>query len=298
MQYEEQSRAGQRVTWIGAVSNAVLIVVKAVLGVLGRSNALIADAVHSLSDFITDAVVLVGLRFGRAEADEMHPFGHRRIETLASAAVGVALVAVGVFLGWRSGLAIYEHVETHPTPLALIGAALSIVVKEALYQWTVRVGREIRSPAVLANAWHHRSDALSSIAVFAGVVGTLLHPDWHFLDAVAAGIVAVLIVKVGVDITRTAVAEMVDTAPSGEVVGAMREVIRGIDGVCDAHDLKVRLSGGLYQVQVHVVVDGGIRVREGHAIADAARDTLRQRFPDVVQVIVHVDPDDDAGADG
>jgi len=182
--------------------------------------------------------------------------------------------------------------------LALVGAAISIVVKEGLYRMTVKVGRAIRSPAVLANAWHHRSDALSSVAVFAGVAGTIVNPEWHFLDAIAALLVSVLIAKVGIDIGRNAIAEMVDSAPSAEVVRAMREVIVGIEGVHDAHDLKVRLSGGLYQVQVHVMVEGHISVRAGHAIADLARDTLCERFPDVVHVIVHVDPDDDAGADG
>ena len=172
-----RGRAGQRVTWVGAVANTLLIALKFSAGILGHSQALIADAVHSVSDLFTDAIVLLGLRIGGKAPDEGHQFGHARIETLASAIVGLALIATALYLGIDAVLNIYRHTEYHPTKLALIGAGVSIVLKEALYHYTVRTGRRIKSQLIIANAWHHRSDALSSVAVLLGVTGTLINPS-------------------------------------------------------------------------------------------------------------------------
>ena len=209
----EDGREGRRVTWIGVGANALLIVVKFVAGVLGHSQALIADAVHSVSDFFTDAVVLLGLWYGRRPPDEDHHFGHARIETMASAVVGFSLITVALYLGYRSAMNIYLHGNMHPTYPALIGAAVSIAVKEALYQYTAIVGKRIRSEAVIANAWHHRSDALSSVAVLIGVGGAVINPGWYILDAYAALLVSFFIAKVGIDVLWKALREMADTAP-------------------------------------------------------------------------------------
>jgi len=285
------SREGQKVTWVGAVANAFLIAAKFVLGILGRSQALIADAVHSGSDLATDAVVLLGIRAGRKEPDSDHHFGHARIETLASAVVGIALLAVAAFLAYDAGIGIYYHNEYHPNWLAVIGAAASIVVKEILYHYTVRVGRRIRSPAVVANAWHHRSDALSSVAVLAGVVAAQINPDWHVLDAYAALVVALLIAGVGARVLWQAVKEVTDTAPPPEVLEKMHACARGVDGVIDEHDLKVRSSGGMYHLHIHVTVNGNLNVREGHAIAKEVERCLLSDIENVGEVIVHVDPE-------
>ena len=179
-------RAGHRVTWTGAGVNAFLVVLKLAGGLLGNSQALVADAVHSVSDFVTDAVVLIGLSLGRRAPDESHHFGHGRIETLASALVGLSLIGVAIGLGWRAGQDILAGGGSRPTWLAVVVAAVSVVAKEVLFQLTIRVGRRIHSPVVVANAWHHRSDALSSVAVLVGVGATLIRPDWHVLDAFAA----------------------------------------------------------------------------------------------------------------
>jgi cation diffusion facilitator family transporter len=284
------AKAGRSVTLVGALVNAILILLKFFGGVYGRSQALIADAVHSVSDLITDAVVLFGLRIGRKAPDEQHPFGHARIETLASAIVGLALIATALYLGIKAALNIYRHTEYHPTSLALVGAGVSIVLKEALYHYTVRAGRRIKSQLVVANAWHHRSDALSSVAVFLGVAGTLINPSWHILDSFAALLVSFFIVKVGLDVLGNSVREFTDTAPEPEILDKISHCTMTVEGVLDMHDLRVRTSGGLYQMETHIVVDGQLTVAEGHKIAKAVERCLAEEVEDLDRVIVHVDP--------
>jgi len=283
-------REGRRITWIGVAANALLIAVKFTAGVLGHSQALIADAVHSVSDFFTDAVVLLGLRYGRRPPDKDHHFGHARIETMASAVVGISLITVAVYLGYRSGMNIYLRVVSHPTYLALFGAAVSIVIKEALYQYTVIVGKRIRSQAVIANAWHHRSDALSSVAVFIGVGGALIKPGWHILDACAALVVSFFIARVGLDVLWSALREMTDTAPRQEVLDKIGECVRDVSGILEMHDLKVRSIGGIYYIQVHIVVDKDMSVEQSHRILNEARGCLYQEIENIGEIIVHVDP--------
>jgi len=285
------SREGQRVTWVGAGANAILVAAKFVLGILGRSQALIADAVHSVSDLATDAVVLLGIRAGRKAPDSDHHFGHARIETLASAVVGIALIAVAAFLAYDAGTNIYRHAHYHPNWLAVLGAAVSIIIKEVLYHYTVRAGRRIKSPVVVANAWHHRSDALSSVAVLIGVGAAQINPEWHILDAYAALVVALLIFSVGARIIWKAVKEVTDTAPPPEILENMRACARGVPGVIEEHDLKVRSSGGVYHLHIHITVKGDLNVREGHAIAKNVEKCLLSDIENVGEVIVHVDPE-------
>ena len=286
----ESAKAGRSVTLVGVLVNAFLILFKFLAGVFGQSQALIADAVHSVSDLFTDFVVLLGLRIGRKAPDEEHPFGHARIETLASATVGLALIATALYLGIEAALNIYRHTEYHPTGLALIGAAVSIALKEGLYHYTVHTGRRIKSQLVVANAWHHRSDALSSVAVFLGIGGARLKPTWYVLDSFAALLVCFFIVKVGLDILRTTLREFTDTAPQPEILNKIANCIRSVEGVIDMHDLRVRTSGGLYQMETHIVVDGQVTVTEGHRIAKAVESCLAEEVADVDQIIVHVDP--------
>ena len=237
-------KEGRTVTLVGALVNALLVALKFIAGVLGHSQALIADAVHSISDLFTDVVVLVGLRMGRKEPDEQHHFGHARLETLASFIVGLALIATAIYIGIEATLNIYRHTESYPTKLALIGAGVSIIFKEALYHYTVRVGRRLRSNLIVANAWHHRSDSLSSVAVLIGVSGAIIRPSWHVLDAYAALLVSFFIVKVGLDTVRESLREFTDTAPSADILNTISACARGVPGVLDVHDLRVRTSGG------------------------------------------------------
>jgi len=283
-------KEGRTVTLVGALVNVLLIALKFMAGIIGHSQALIADAVHSVSDLFTDIIVLVGLRIGRKEPDERHQFGHARIETLASFMVGLALIATALYIGIEASLNIYRHTECHPTKVALIGAAVSIVLKEALYHYTVRVGRRARSRLIVANAWHHRSDSLSSVAVLIGVTGALVRPSWHALDAYAALLVSFFIIKVGLDTARESLREFTDTAPSAEILDTISACARGVPGVLDMHDLRVRTSGGLYQMETHIVVDGQLTVFEGHRIAKTVERCLTEEVADLDRVIVHVDP--------
>ncbi|RJX35157.1 MAG: cation transporter [Desulfarculus sp.] len=289
---EQSGRQGRRVTWLGVWVNALLVLGKLLAGVYGRSQAMLADAVHSLSDLVTDGVVLVGLKLGRRAPDPRHHFGHGRMETMSASLVGLALVGVAVWIGYQALHDIITHVEHHPTWLALVAAAVSIAAKEALYRVTVAVGRRINSPAVVANAWHHRSDALSSVAVLLGVAGSLLNPDWHSLDAWAALVVALLICKVGLEVLWGALKEMADTAPPAEVLRSIQNCALDVPGVLEMHDLKVRSAGGRHQIQLHIVVDAQLNVMKSHRIAKEVERCLLAEVPDAGEVIVHVDPCD------
>ncbi len=282
--------AGRKVTLLGLFINTFLILLKFSAGIFGDSQALIADAVHSISDLFTDAVVLLGIKIGRKPPDEEHHFGHARIETLASAIIGLALIGTAVYLGFDAALNIHRHTEYHPTGIALIGAGLSIALKEALYRYTILIGRRLKSQLIVANAWHHRSDALSSIAVLLGVGGTLIKPSWHILDACAALIVSFFIIKVGLDILWKTLREFTDTAPRPEILEKLMQLSRAVEGVMDAHDLRVRTSGGFYQAEIHIVVDGQLTVVEGHRIAKTVERCLEQEMDALDRVIVHVDP--------
>jgi cation diffusion facilitator family transporter len=283
--------AGKKVTWVGVVVNTFLILLKFVAGIVGNSQALIADAVHSISDLFTDAVVLIGIRISQKPPDKTHHFGHARLETLASTIVGMALVATALYLGVTASITIYRHEEYHPTLLALFGAGISIVFKEALYHYTIRTGRRIKSQLIVANAWHHRSDAFSSIAVFIGVGGTLIEPSWHILDAYAALLVSFFVVKVGLDILKDALREFTDTAPQPEVIGKIKQCALSVDGVVGMHDLRVRTSAGLYQMEIHIVVNGRLTVSEGHKIAKEVEGCLVEDVGNFNRIIIHVDPE-------
>jgi cation diffusion facilitator family transporter len=288
---ETSTTAGNKVTLVGVLVNTLLIVLKLVAGIYGSSQALIADAVHSFSDLFTDAVVLIGIKISKKPPDKTHHFGHARIETLASTIVGMALIGTALYIGIEASLTIYRHTEYHPTTLALFGAGVSIVLKEVLYHYTIRTGRRIKSQLIVANAWHHRSDALSSVAVFIGVAGTQINPSWHILDSFAALLVSFFIVKVGLEILRDALREFTDTAPKPEIIGKIQQCALSVNGVVDTHDLRVRTSGGFYQMEIHIVVDGQLTVLEGHKIAKAVEGCLVEDVGNIGSITIHVDPE-------
>ncbi len=288
----EDTRSGRSITWIGFWVNACLVLVKFLAGWFGHSRALLADAVHSASDLLTDGVALLGISMGRKDADERHHFGHARIETLASAGIGLSLIATAVYIGIDAGINIYRHTVSQPTGLALIGAVFSILCKEALYRYTVRVGKRIGSRLLVVNAWHHRSDALSSVAVFLGVLGGCVHPDLRILDAYAALLVSFFIVKIGLEAIRDSLKEFTDTAPGPDTVDLISKCILKTEGVLDVHDLRIRTAGGRYQMEAHIEVDGKLSVTEGHQIAKSAETCLLDEIADIDRVIIHVDPHD------
>jgi len=284
---------GRKVTLVGVLVNTFLILLKLVAGIFGSSQALIADAVHSFSDLFTDAVVLIGLKISNKPPDKTHHFGHARMETLASTIVGMALIGTALYIGIDASLTIYHHTEYHPTTLALFGAGVSIILKEVLYRYTIRTGRHIKSQLIVANAWHHRSDALSSVAVFIGVAGTQINPSWHILDAFAALLVSFFIVKVGLEILRDALREFTDTAPNPEIIGKIQQCALSVNGVVDTHDVRVRTSGGFYQMEIHIVVDGQMTVLEGHKIAKTVEGCLVEDVGNFSSITIHVDPENE-----
>ena len=279
----------RRVTAWGLAANLGLAAIKLAAGMLSGSQALVADAVHSVSDSATDVAVLAGSRFWTQPADDDHPYGHGRIETVVTVCIGAALAAVGLGLAWNalSGLG-GEH-RAVPGMIAFWAACLSIVVKEWLYRWTVRVGREIRSGAVLANAWHHRSDALSSLPVAVAVLGSRLAPDWWFLDGVAAVVVAVFILGAAREVAWPAVQQLLDAGASAEVSARLLDTARSVDGVRDVHALRTRHIGPGLQADMHVLVDADLSVSRGHDIACDVERALRDH-PEVADVLVHVEP--------
>ncbi len=282
---------GRRVTLWGAAVNVALIALKGVAGVLGASQALVADAVHSVSDLATDVVVLVGIKLGRAPADDSHPFGHGRIETLASVLVGLALIGAAAYLGLDAARSLAAGEPHHPTWLAVAAALVSIASKEAMYRWTMAVGLSIGSNALKANAWHHRSDALSSVAVLIGAGGAAINPSWHYLDPLAALLVSALVAWAGAQVIWAAVQELVESAPDVGMQDQLRTCAMDVSGVKAVHGLRVRSLGGRYHLELHVVVDRDLSVARGHDIAKEVERCLLEAINQVEQVIIHVDPD-------
>ncbi len=283
-------RAARRITLIGLVLNVVLTSFKFVAGILGHSQAVLADGVHSLSDMLTDLMILVGTRYWYRPADESHPYGHRRIETLVTTILGVSLVAVGAGIGYH---AIASYKEEHAVPpgwIAFAAAALSIVTKEIIYRWTIAVGRRIKSSALSANAWHHRSDALSSIPAAAAVAAAALKPSLVFLDHVGAIVVAIFILQAAWKIMSPALGQLVDAGAPKEARERIREIALATEGVRLVHAVRTRYVGSGLQVDLHVKVDPEMPVREGHRIAEDVTRRLLALGPDVFDVVVHTEP--------
>jgi len=285
-----QTREVQRVTLWGLALNLALAVLKFVVGIVGTSHALVADAVHSLSDTVTDMAVVIGAPYWSAKADADHPYGHGRIETLITVVIGVALAGVGLGLAYNALLTLQRPPAESPEWIALAAACVSIVTKEWLYRWTIGVGRRAKSSALMANAWHHRSDALSSIPVAIAVVGARLSPLWWFLDPVAAVIVSILILHAAWRILLPALNQLVDAGASRETQERLIALVNQTEGVKTLHALRTRLIGPGLQVDLHIRVDADLTVRQGHEIAHQVKDRLLAHGPDVVDVLIHVEP--------
>lgn len=286
---DQLSRA-RRVILVGVAVNLGLTVIKIAIGLLARSQALVADGVHSLTDLVTDLIVWLGIKIGRAEADKNHPYGHGRIETLASMAIGLILAATAFGLAWRAVDGLVAGHIVRPEWPAAAAALASVVLKEWLFGYTVRVGRKIDSPALVANAWHHRSDSLSSMAVLVGVVAGLIRPEWAFLDRVAVLVVAALILKAAWDIGRSAVLEMIDTAPPEDVVAQLTRLAGQVPGVIEVTECRVRRSGSRLLMSCDVAVDANLTIGQAHTVADVIEAQVRAANPSVARVLVHLEP--------
>jgi cation diffusion facilitator family transporter len=280
----------RRVTWIGLLTNIGLSSLKFAAGYFGRSQALIADAVHSLTDTATDIAIIAGSHYWSRPPDECHPYGHRRLETLVTVFIGLMLAAAGIGIGWESISTLHQKNAEPPGWFAFYAALASIAVKEILYRWTAAMGKKIKSPALVANAWHHRTDAISSLPVLVAVGGALLFPSWSFLDRLGAAIVSIFILHAALKIIWPAVSELIDAGAPEEIQKKIVAITCSTDGVREVHAIRSRFISSSIQIDLHIVVDGEISVREGHTIADIVENNIIAGIPEVLEVVVHVDP--------
>ncbi|MDH5766352.1 MAG: cation diffusion facilitator family transporter [Gammaproteobacteria bacterium] len=289
---QQRKNSMDKATWWGIIVNLVLAIGKLIIGFFGHSQALVADGLHSLSDLISDGLVLLATHHASADADEDHPYGHARYETLATIALGVLLIAVGIGISIDAVHRILnpEHLLI-PSAFTLWIAGLSIASKEVLYQYTAYIARQVKSKLLHANAWHHRTDAISSIVVFFGIIGAI--NGIEMLDAIAAVIVALMIIKIGWELSHNSVQELVDTALEPDTVDAIKQHIMGVDGVLECHMLRTRRMGHNALVDVHILVNSKLSVSEGHQISEAVEYSLISDFEDINDVTVHIDPEDD-----
>ncbi|MCL9682782.1 cation diffusion facilitator family transporter [Legionella maioricensis] len=281
----------KKVTVIGAIVNALLGLIKLIGGFLYHSHALVADGVHSFSDLLTDIMVLFASKYGSLDADDSHPYGHQRIETAATLLLSLFLILAGFGIAWDALDELIKSSSTMPNWLSLPIICISILANETLFHYTHHIGKRINSPLITANAWHHRSDAASSIVVLLGLIGSL--SGFIYLDAIAAVIVGIMIVQMGWSYGWNSVKELVDTAVGPELLAQIEEVIQNIDGVQKIHQLRSRFMGNDVLIDVHILVSPKISVSEGHYIAQHVHNALVDQIDSVTDVIVHVDPEDD-----
>lgn len=284
-----------KVTLIGGAGNLLLLAFKFVAGMVGHSAAMIADAVHSFSDFITDIIVIFFVRISSKPQDESHDYGHGKYETLATSIIGIALmaVAVGIIVSGATKVASWLRGEELAAPgmLALWAALISIAVKECLYQYTVRRGRSLDSQAVVANAWHHRSDALSSIGTAVGIGGAILLGDrWTVLDPLASIVVGAFIVKVAADLLKSSIGELTERSLPEEIENEIVDVIMSFPDVSEPHNLRTRRIGSRYAIETHIRMDGDIPLSVAHARASDIEARLKEKYGPDTHVTIHVEP--------
>ena len=292
----ERDKKVYRVTLLGSVVNLLLLVFKFVAGVLGHSAAMIADAVHSLSDFVTDLIVIVFVKISSKPEDADHAYGHGKYETLASCIIGLALIVVGVMMGYNATVKIVDVVRNgtelaSPGIIALAAAVLSIVLKEWMFHLTRKVARVVDSPAVEANAWHHRSDALSSVGTAIGIGGAvLLGSKWAVLDPIAALVVSVFIVVQAAKILSDAIGQLMEKSLPRDVEQRICEIVYEEEGTSDIHHLRTRKIGSQISIELHVRMNGYLTLREVHDKSIAIEKRLRAAFGDSTYINLHVEP--------
>ena len=292
MEREEQLT---RVTLVGSLGNLILLAFKFVAGIVGHSSAMMADAVHSASDFLTDLIVLVFVRIGAKPQDASHDYGHGKFETLATFFVALALVgaAIGIIVSGAVKFARWLQGETLPLPgkLALWAALLSIVVKEILYRYTAAKGKALESPAVVANAWHHRSDALSSISAAIGIGGALILGErWAVLDPLASIVVGAMLVKVAWDLLKGSTGELTDSSLPEETEREIEDIIRSFPEISEPHNLRTRRIGNRIAIEAHVRLDGEMSLHHAHDIVSAIEHQIKARFGAGTLVTIHMEP--------
>jgi cation diffusion facilitator family transporter len=284
----------RNVTWFGLFVNLVLAAVKFAAGVFGRSQALIADAIHSLTDLTTDIAVIAGSYYWSRPPDENHPYGHKRLETLVTIFIGIGLLAAGIGIGWKAISTLHEKTAVTPGWITVWVALASIICKESVYRLTAITGRRVKSTALAANAWHHRTDAFSSIPVLIAVAGARIYPSWSFLDRLGAVVVSIFILHASIKIIWPGISELIDVGAPTETQKKIRDIALKNSDVLQVHDIRTRYISSSIQADLHIVVEGLISVREGHAIADDVKNRIIEEISEIVDVIVHVEPPEEA----
>lgn len=284
-----------RVTIAGSIVNAVLLVFKFAAGIWGHSAAMLADAVHSLSDFVTDVIVILFVRISNKPQDKGHDYGHGKYETLATAIIGILLLLIGFGILWNGASSIWLFMKGKPLEapgmVALVAALVSIVSKEVLYRYTAMKGKSLNSQAVVANAWHHRSDAFSSIGTAVGIGGAiLLGEKWRVLDPIAAVVVSLFIMKVAVRLLLPCIDELLEKSLPDEVEREIEQALLSFPGVSEPHHLRTRRIGSYCAIEVHVRMDGGITLEEAHSTATAIERKLKALFGEGTLINIHVEP--------
>lgn len=296
MKIDNRAKEMTRVTIWGAVANVALAVCKLVAGILGRSSAMVADAIHSFSDLISDVIVLAMVKISSKGRDKDHDYGHGKFETLATVAVAILLLVVGAKLltdGISKIMAVvHGTMISAPSAIALWAAVASVAVKEILYQWTARVGRRCSSPAVITNAWHHRTDALSSIGSAIGIgAAIVLGGKWAVMDPIVCCAISIFIFFIAVKMAIPALNELTEASLPEDIEQEMENIIRSVEGVDDVHAMKTRSFGPNYIIESHMVVSPEMTVAEAHEITEVAESRLRERFGAETQISLHVEPD-------
>ena len=284
-----------KVTLVGGAVNVILLLFKFVSGIIGHSSAMIADAAHSLSDFVTDLIVLVFVKISNKPQDKSHDYGHGKYETLALTIIGIALMAaaIGIIVKGAVKIASWANGETleAPSMLAFWAAIVSIVLKEAVYRYSIIKAKQLDSKAVEANAWHHRSDALSSIGTAVGIGGAIfLGEQWTILDPIASVVVGAFIVKVAFDLLKNGIGDLMEQSLPDQVEDEILDLARSVAGVSEPHDLRTRRIGNHYAIELHILMDGDISLKEAHDKASEVEDLLRQHYGEETHVVVHVEP--------
>ncbi|AZZ91154.1 cation diffusion facilitator family transporter [Hahella sp. KA22] len=288
----EKTRAAHRVTLIGMILDIALGLLKIIVGVIAQSHALVADGIHSFTDAGTDILVIVITRYSHQKPDREHPYGHGKFETLGTVVLGSMLIAVAGAMAYDSILRLWEQdAQVAPGWPALLAAALSIAGKEWIYRYTLDIGKKLRSDLIIANAWHSRSDALSSVVVLVALLGVIAGFPW--LDAVAAIIVAILVGKIGIELAGKSVKELVETALPEEQVRALRELALSVEGVRGVHDLRGRYVGPDIVIDLHLQVDSALSVSEGHYIGVHVARKIQEKFEHISDITYHIDTEND-----
>lgn len=284
----ENYRIAKRVSLVTILINIVLAVIKIMAGLVGRSNAMLADGIHTVSDVATTIIVIVGIRIASKKADENHPYGHEKYESIFAKLLSIILVITGFMIGYESIKVLISGDFIRPGKMALYAALFSILVKEFMYRYTIGAALRIKSTSMEADAWHHRSDALSSVGTFIGILGARM--GIPALDPIAGIVVSLLVIKVGVDLYLRSVSELVDEAADSDIVKRIESKTLEVEGVKKINTLKTRNFGNRVYVDMEIAVDGSISVREGHTIAERVHDRVEYEIEEVKHCMIHVEP--------